>query len=392
MRKRKVTGIISAVAIAGLLMAGTDSLMAATVTAQGSAYKNEDKSYTLTDNYAQAGMISYDKKLNTKQGFEVSFDYNIGEGHPGADADGLAAVFTDAPGRVGRAGCDIGIPTADTMYAVELDTFFGDATHTAEYDPTYQHIGLVGHDFTNHLATKECDKLSDREWHTLKIVYKNKTLTAYIDETKYLESKKAVLPDAVYFSIAAGSGDYYNVEKVRNISMKQYSVKMKESSVILKKNDLHELSYTAVGYDNAKATWTSSDTSVAKVSSTGKIKAVGAGTCTITCKLGTATAKVKVAVKPTKITGMKKGSVKKDSIELKWDKQDGVTKYEVYEYDSDFEEYTLVKTVDGKSTGVKIEKLSKNTNYKFQIRAYVKFGNKKVYGTSTATIKIRTAK
>ncbi len=84
------------------------------------------------------------------------------------------------------------------------------------------------------------------------------------------------------------------------------SIKLNKSSVTLKKGETSQLTAT-VSPDNATnkaVTYSSSNTKVAKVSSSGKITAVGGGTATITAKADgkTATCKVTVNVAQTGIT------------------------------------------------------------------------------------------
>ncbi len=84
------------------------------------------------------------------------------------------------------------------------------------------------------------------------------------------------------------------------------SIKLNKTSVTLKKGETSQLSAT-VSPDNATnktVTYTTSNSKVAKVSSSGKITAVGGGTATITAKAGgkTATCKVTVNVPQTGIT------------------------------------------------------------------------------------------
>ncbi len=83
------------------------------------------------------------------------------------------------------------------------------------------------------------------------------------------------------------------------------SIKLNKSSVTLKKGETSQLSAT-VSPDNATSktvTYSTSNSKVAKVSSNGKITAVGGGTATITAKAGdkTATCKVTVTVAQTGI-------------------------------------------------------------------------------------------
>lgn len=142
----------------------------------------------------------------------------------------------------------------------------------------------------------------------------------------------------------------------------------------------------------AKASWDSSNKSVAKVSSKGKIVAVGTGRCVISCKVNNSIKNVTVIVKPQKVKNYGLLSKTSNSIQLKWSLQSGATGYEIYFYDNDLEEFTLCRTIKGKITSARINGLKKNTTYRFKIRAYYKYGNKKYYGSFGKIIKVRTSK
>ncbi len=90
------------------------------------------------------------------------------------------------------------------------------------------------------------------------------------------------------------------------------SIKLNKSSVTLKKGETSQLTATVLpdNATNKAVTYSSSNTKVAKVSSSGKITAVGGGTATITAKADgkTATCKVTVNVAQTGITVSGNGS------------------------------------------------------------------------------------
>ena len=136
-----------------------------------------------------------------------------------------------------------------------------------------------------------------------------------------------------------------------------------------------------------KTTWKSSNKTIAKVSSKGKVVAVNPGVCTITCKKGSFSVKATIIVKPKKVTTVSVLSKSKNAIQLQWKKQAGAKGYQVVIYDKDLEEYTPVKSTS--FNNLYVSGLKKKTYYKFKIRAYVKDGSKKVYG---AYSKVFTAK
>lgn len=142
--------------------------------------------------------------------------------------------------------------------------------------------------------------------------------------------------------------------------------------------------------EKAKATWKTSNKDIVKVSSKGQLIALNPGTCIITCKVGIMSKKISVIVKPQKVSGLKTLSKNKTSLQIGWKKQTGVTKYQIYEYDTDFKEYTKVKTVKGNYNSVIIDKLKKNTIYCFKIRGYVEYKGKKYYGPFSKEYKVKT--
>lgn len=142
--------------------------------------------------------------------------------------------------------------------------------------------------------------------------------------------------------------------------------------------------------ENATLTYKSTKTSVAKVSSKGKIVAVAPGKCKIAVKTKGTTSKVTVIVLPNKVNNVKQLAKTKNSIKLSWKKQEGVSGYEVWMYDPDLEEYTKVKTVSSDFGCANIMQLTKKTTYKFRVRGFVKSGSKKYYGDYGKTYRLKT--
>ncbi|MCC8045180.1 MAG: fibronectin type III domain-containing protein [Clostridiales bacterium] len=174
-----------------------------------------------------------------------------------------------------------------------------------------------------------------------------------------------------------------------------YELKLSDTKLVLDSGDSVYVTYavTLGGKTvSASATWKSSDTSVAKVSSKGKIVAVGAGTCKITCKAKGVSKSIRIIVNPKKVSSISTLSKTKTKVQLKWKAQSGVTKYVIYMYDKDLEEYTVVKSVNGSLNSATISGLKKGTTYKFKIRAYVKYNSKKYYGAYSTVYKVTTKK
>lgn len=139
-----------------------------------------------------------------------------------------------------------------------------------------------------------------------------------------------------------------------------------------------------------KVSFRSTDINVAKVSTKGKVVAVGIGACKIRVSYNGHIKYVSVVVYPNKVTNVKKVSATKTSIKLAWKKQKGVSGYEVWMYDRDLEEYTKVKTTTNSLNTVAITGLKKFSTYKFKVRAYVKNGSKKAYGDYSKEIIAKT--
>lgn len=91
-------------------------------------------------------------------------------------------------------------------------------------------------------------------------------------------------------------------------TIKVTSVKLNKTAATLAKGKTLTLTATVSPSNatNKKVTWSSSNTKVATVNSSGKVTAVAAGTATITCKTNNnnKTATCKITVSPTKVTGI----------------------------------------------------------------------------------------
>jgi hypothetical protein len=172
-----------------------------------------------------------------------------------------------------------------------------------------------------------------------------------------------------------------------------YSVKFAETSITLSAKDSTWIDYSVAGTTKGnKMTFKSSNVKVAKVSSKGKVVAVKSGTCKITCKFGKMSKTIKVVVTPGKPSGLKVLAKDKTSVRLTWNKENSASKYQIYMYDPDLSEYTLVKTQDGSFNSATIQDLSKNTKYTFKIRYYMKSGSKKYYSKFSKTVTVKTKK
>ena len=174
-----------------------------------------------------------------------------------------------------------------------------------------------------------------------------------------------------------------------------YDLTLSDSQLALSVSDKTYVTYSLEspnGTISAKATWKSSNKSVAKASSKGMIVAKRAGSCKVTCKVKGITKTVKVVVKPKKVSGLKALSKSRNFVQLQWAKQAGVSKYQVYYYGPDIMEYTLAKTVKGSLNTARVTGLSKSTTYKFKVRGVVKAWSKSYKGNYSKVLTVKTTR
>ena len=139
--------------------------------------------------------------------------------------------------------------------------------------------------------------------------------------------------------------------------------------------------------EGANLTYVSSDTKVATVSANGQIAGVIPGIAEIRVIAGSVEKKITVLVKPAKVSSVKKKSLSSGKVRLTWKKQNGVTGYKIYQYNTKSKKYKLCKTV--KTNKVTISKLKKGQTYKFKIRAYKKTSGATILGNYSNIIKVK---
>lgn len=211
-------------------------------------------------------------------------------------------------------------------------------------------------------------------------------------------TRAGVLKRTEKYSLMAGT--YYlglQPHATADIQLKsEKKIVLAEKKVILESGDKTTIDAVLKKSDkvvkNTKFTYKSAKTSVAKVSSKGKIVAVAPGSCKISVKSQGVTSNITVIVLPNKVKSIKQAAATKQSIKLSWKKQNGVSGYEVWMYDPDLEEFTKVKTVSSDFSSANITQLKKGTTYKFRVRGFVKSGSKKYYGEYGKTYKLKTNK
>lgn len=134
-----------------------------------------------------------------------------------------------------------------------------------------------------------------------------------------------------------------------------------------------------------KQNWSSSNESVATVSSTGKVKAVKPGKATIKVTNGNISASCVVTVSPKKTTLSSVSLTSSGKAKVKWKKQTGVTGYQIYRATSENGKYKKVKTVKGYSnvTATLAANIGSKPYY-YKVRAYKTISGKNVYGEFSA--------
>ncbi len=127
--------------------------------------------------------------------------------------------------------------------------------------------------------------------------------------------------------------------------------------------------------------WTSSNASIATVSSTGKVTGVKPGRATIKVSNGNVSASCVVTVLPKKMTLSSVSLTSAGKAKLKWKKQAGVTGYQIFRATSETGKYTRVKTIKNASTLTAA--LPANTGskaYYYKVRGYKTISGVNYYG------------
>ena len=93
----------------------------------------------------------------------------------------------------------------------------------------------------------------------------------------------------------------------------------------------------------------------------------------------TSVVSVKTALKS--VSSLKASATAYNKVKLSWNKVDGATGYEVYQYNT-----KTVKTLSAKKTSYTVSKLTTGTNYKFKVRAYRIVNGKKVYSSYSKVV------
>lgn len=136
--------------------------------------------------------------------------------------------------------------------------------------------------------------------------------------------------------------------------------------------------------------WSSSNSKIASVNSSGKVTAKSAGKVTMKASLSNgryASCTITVKPKTNKIKSLKKSG--KQSIKITWTKISGTTKYQVYMSQKKNSGYKRIKTASSKSFSYTKGKLKKGKRYYFKVRSYKKVGGKNYYSSFSSVKSIK---
>lgn len=159
------------------------------------------------------------------------------------------------------------------------------------------------------------------------------------------------------------------------------NIKLNKKSLSLKKGSSYTLkSYIEPKNSYPSVQWSSSSSSVASVSSSGKVTAKKVGTAVITGRTGNgkkASCKITVIPKTNKIKKLKKSGSK--GIKISWSKISGVSKYQIYMSRKKSSGFKRIATVSAKKASYTKGKLKKKKRYYFKVRSYQTVKKKKIY-------------
>lgn len=170
------------------------------------------------------------------------------------------------------------------------------------------------------------------------------------------------------------------------------SVKLNKTSATLTAGGSVQLTATVSPKNatNGKITWKTSASSVAKVSTTGKVSTVAPGKATITATADGKSASCAVYVVPKATTSVAYTAKSTSSISLSWKKVSGASGYTVYRYDSKTKKDVAIYTAKSGATvsytvsrvsGSKGAALSAGTSYTFRVAPYKTISGKNYYGS-----------
>lgn len=226
----------------------------------------------------------------------------------------------------------------------------------------------------------------------VKISKDNKTVSAICDYSGALDSL-----ETIYSNTSSKKGqsflsynfskweDLYSKGQNENFRIKAFTteksvaakkISFSKSKLTLEKGKSEKITVTVSPSDASKnIVWSSSDESVATVSSSGKVTAVSYGTAIIKCKsrkYSKISSSLTLTVVPVKVSGAEQTSATDNSYTIKWKAQKGVDGYIIYKVGSDSKKEKIAKT---KNNTAEIDGLKSSSKYKLYIVAYKQIKN-----------------
>ena len=187
-------------------------------TLYGDAVLLEDGSIRLTECTTwEGGSAWYPKKFRTTNGLSISFRYWAGGGRDYNSyngADGIVLNFSNETG-IGDEGGDLGFKGG---YGVELDSYY----NSEKNDPNGKHIAIIKDTIRNHLTFVMDDRVDDSEWHTVRVLYRNQSLSVYLDGKRLLVQSGVKLESDIYLGISGATGNGVNEHKIRDFKVAVY--------------------------------------------------------------------------------------------------------------------------------------------------------------------------
>lgn len=234
-------------------------------------------------------------------------------------------------------------------------------------------------------------------------------------EGTYTYTGKAIRPAVTVKGLTAGKD--YTVSYRNNVNVGTAQVVVtgigRYHGTMVKEFTIRKASQTVAGksytktYGNkafslgakakTKLSYTSSNTKVATVSSTGKVTLKGPGKATITItaaattNYNAASKSITITVKPKKATLKKAKSMKKRTLKVMWKRDTKATGYHVViAQNKKFKKgkkTALIKK--NKTTSRTFKKLKSRKNYYYKVRAYKQVGKTKIYGVYSKAKRIK---
>ena len=208
--------------------------------------------------------------------------------------------------------------------------------------------------------------------------------------------EKSLMPGTYYIKMASE----YNDTGTYTLKWEGFnyvtSIVLKKSSMTLEKGKTYSLlkSVMPASATDKKLSWTSDNTSVARVDSKGKVTAKGVGAATITAAATDGSkvqASCQIVVKPAKVKVSACRRFKDKNVYMKVKKQKNVSgiQYQLSR-NKKFKGRKSSYYAGAEETVAKTGILSPNKTYYFRARMYIDYGGKRYYGGWSDVKKVRT--